>query len=202
MNFKLRQLLTGLAALILFLAIMLILIPVLAFERPQTINGTLESLITKGVDGWDVRKLDVADSAEMRDQVFRVLRFDDVVYLGYRHEEIEVQLNVAYWKPGTVPYGQVGVHTPDTCWVNAGWTREKRAHGQSLVIGDKKTKPAETGQYSMRGQTLHVAFWHLVGGRAHSYEQFGWSDGISGVKQRLPNLFTDLRRYGFNLAQE
>jgi hypothetical protein len=45
-------------------------------------------------------------------------------------------------------------------------------------------------------------FWHLVGGRVHGYEQYGWRNGLAGVRDRLPNLLRDLRRYGLNLAQE
>ena len=56
----------------------------------------------------------------------RILQFDEMVYRSYRQGGVEVQIYAAYWKPGSAPYGQAGVHTPDTCWVNAGWKMGKR----------------------------------------------------------------------------
>ena len=45
-------------------------------------------------------------------------------------------------------------------------------------------------------------FWHMVGDQAHSYEQYGWRDGLVGFTERFPNLFRDMKKYGLNLAQE
>jgi len=202
MKRSLPRVLTLVAAAVLLVAMGLACVPLFAFKRPQLMHAPLDLLVTADVAGWQMRRLEIADSEEMRSRVMSILRYDDVIFRNYRHGATEVQIYVAYWKPGSVPYGQAGVHTPDTCWVVNGWTAEERRHAQSLTVGQRATKPAETGRYSMRGQKLEVAFWHLVGGRVHGYEQKGWRDGVAGVRERLPHFFQDLRRYGLNLAQE
>jgi hypothetical protein len=202
MKNRARWLLAGLVSCVLVVAWAVTVVPIFAFDRPRRIIERLDMLLSRNVEGWEVRDLDLANSAEMRDQVFRVLRFDDVVYRRYSAGSIEVDVYVAYWKPGTVPYGQAGVHTPDTCWVNGGWKEQRREHARPLRFGHLMTKPAEVGEYSMKGERVSVAFWHLVGGRVHSYEQYGWKDGLAGIRERLPHFFADVRRYGLNLAQE
>ena len=184
------------------MAATLVCVPLFMFKHPQLIQGSLDSIVTADVEGWQVRKLEIADSAEMRSRVMNILQYDDVIFRDYRRGDTNVQIYVAYWKPGSVPYGQAGVHTPDTCWVTNGWTEEQRRHAQTLSVAECETKPAETGRFALRGQKLDVAFWHLVGGRVNSYEQYNWRDGVAGIRERLPHLFQDLRRYGRNLAQE
>lgn len=201
MKSRFPRLLTFIAAAVLVLAVGLAIVPRIGFERPQVIQKPLESLLPADVEGWETRRLEIAESPEMRSRAMSILRFDDVLYRSYRHGSIEVQVYVAYWKPGTVPYGQAGVHTPDTCWVATGWKQEERQYSQALKSGGRVTKPSETGRFSLREVKLDVVFWHLVGGRVHTYLQYGWLDGMAGVRERLPHLFQDLRRYGLNLAQ-
>lgn len=161
---RLPRLLTFIAAAVLVLAVGLAIVPRFGFERPQVIQKPLESLLPADVEGWETRRLEIAESPEMRSRVMSILRFDDVLYRSYRHGSTEVQVYVAYWKPGTVPYGQAGVHTPDTCWVTNGWKQEERQYSQALKSGGRVTKPAETGRFSLREAKLDVVFWHLVGG--------------------------------------
>jgi hypothetical protein len=118
----------GLTAL-LGLAAVLTIGPLFASNRRQTIDRPLREIVPAEVAGWRVRELDVADSEEMRSTVMRILQFDDIVFRSYEKPGALVQVYAAYWKPGSVPYGQAGVHTPDTCWVYAGWTMEQREHG-------------------------------------------------------------------------
>lgn len=138
----------------------------------------------------------------MRSAVVRILQYDDVLYRSYRRQGTEVQVYVAYWKPGSVPYGQAGVHTPDTCWVNAGWTMDAKTNCCEMTGGPRSSKLGEWRQFSLKGTSLQVFFWHLVGDRVHNYDQYGWRNGFFGLLDRVPNLFRDIRRYGFNLAQE
>lgn len=187
---------------VLAVSVALAVLPRFFSDHRQTLTEPLAAVIPARLEGWEVRDLDLADSEEMRSAVLRILRFDEVVYRGYRRGGTEVQIYAAYWKPGSVPYGQAGVHTPDTCWVNAGWRMDKREHAQSVRVDGAMLKPVEIGDFSKNGHRLHVMFWHLVGVEVHGYEQYGWRSGLAGVRARLPNLFRDLRRYGFNLAQE
>jgi len=189
-------------AVVLAITCLLFVLPSFFSDKTRRIVEPLATLVPADVDGWQVRTLDVADSAEMRSTVERILRYDDVVYRSYRRGSTEVQVYAAYWKPGSVPYGQAGVHTPDTCWVNTGWTLLDRENGRAMVCGDQRLKPVEWRRFEADRTKLHVLFWHLVGDQVHTYEQYGWRDGVFGVVDRLPNLFRDMRRYGLNLAQE
>jgi len=75
-----------------------------------------------GTFGWSVRTLPIADSEEGREQTKKVLRYDDVIYRTYQRGAIEVQI-YALLHPGSVPYGQAGVHYTgyvlDCQWVDA-----------------------------------------------------------------------------------
>jgi hypothetical protein len=192
----------GIAIVALAVAVVLAIVPLFLSNARQRITLPLAQLVPAEVSGWTVRTLDVADSEELRNRVEQILQYDDVVFRSYRRGTVEVQVYATYWRPGSVPYGQAGVHTPDTCWVVAGWSLQGKAHGQTIRCGDGSLKPVESRRFTSKGQTLNVWFWHLVGDHVHTYEQYGWRSGLAGVRERLPNLFRDLRRYGFNLAQE
>lgn len=199
---KIQPLLLAGAGLVLLTALVLCLVPLFASDATVRITRPLAEVVPNSVAGWQVETLDVADSAEMRNRVERLLEYDDVIYRAYRKGGTEVQVYVAYWKPGSVPYGQAGVHTPDTCWVNAGWQMQDKVNGRVVRCGERTMKPVEARRFGISAQKLYVMFWHLVGDRVHGYEQYGWRDGLAGYRERLPLLFKDLRRYGFNLAQE
>lgn len=190
------------SALVLTFAAGLAVMPLFFSDRTQTRTDRLDKIVPDQTAGWTVKTLPVAESEEARSATESILRYDDVVYRSYRRGSVEVQLYVAYWKPGSVPYGQAGVHTPDTCWVNAGWTIQDKVNSRVMECGDQRLKPSEWRRFAVKHQAVHVLFWHLVGGRVHTYDQYGWRNGFAGILDRVPNLFRDIRRYGFNLAQE
>jgi hypothetical protein len=187
---------------LLLAAASLAILPPLFSDTSRRITRPLAEQVPETVTGWRVETLNVAESAEMRDRVERLLRYDDVVFRSYRRGASEVQIYAAYWRPGTVPYGQAGVHTPDTCWVNAGWSMDAKVNAREFRCGNQLMKPSEWRVFSHGGHPLYVLFWHLVGEDVHTYEQYGWRDGVGGVIDRLPNFFRDVRRYGLNLARE
>lgn len=196
-----RWVLAGLA-LVLAVAASLAVLPAFFSNRTRIITEPLDQVVPAAVDGWTVKTLPVADSPEMRSAVVKILRYDDVIYRAYRRGATEVQIYAAYWKPGSVPYGQAGVHTPDTCWVSDGWTMHDRVDDTARACGGNWLKPGEWRRFTFQGQTLYVVFWHLVGGRVHTYDQYGWRNGPLGYLQRLPHLFKDIRQFGFNLDEE
>lgn len=151
--------------------------------------------------GWSSRELPLGETEETKNAVANILRFDDYFSRSYRLGTSEVTLYVAYWKPDKVPPRAVGVHTPDTCWVQNGWKRLARAHGVPLSMPTGRAlKPAEFGIYSLRGNTQQVYFWHLVGGNPYFYEQEGLHSltaplqdlATFGLNQRRDQLFVRL----------
>ncbi len=147
---------------------------------------SLAEAVPAEIPGWQSRVVPLAETEELKQAVSEVLQFDDVLTRGYSSPGADITLYIAYWRPGKVPPRSVGVHTPDTCWVQNGWTRETREYRVPLATVRGPLKPAESGTYRLHGTRLHVLFWHLVGGRPYAYEQ----EGLHALSAPLQDLFT------------
>lgn len=191
-----------LSAVVLLSAVVILWMPSLLPNEPATLQKPLDETIPSHLDGWRIRSLPVAESEEMKKTVENVLHFDDVIFRMYEKSGVRVQIYVAYWKPGSVPYGQAGAHTPDTCWINNGWSCTERRRAVSSGIGGIDLKPYEAGTFELTGHTVHVIFWHLVGGRPYDYEQKGWDAGFVGYAKRLGYIIHDLKAFGLKLRHE
>ncbi len=165
------------------------------FSRPEvTKQGELEELIARDIRGWTVEDLPLGQTEEVINQVEGRLRFDDVISRVYRSGDVQVGVYIAYWEPGKMPVRLVGVHTPDTCWIQNGWScTERESNLQKEVVG-QNLKPAEYGIYEIESAVQHVLFWHIVGDRIHTYEQQGMHS--------LTAAWEDIFRYGLNQRQE
>ena len=163
----------------------------------STLYQPLEQVVPHNLPGWTVRDVPLADTQEGRTAVEDILRYDDYISRSYSRGDTEITLYIAYWKPDRMPPRLVGRHTPDRCWVQSGWICDARSRAVVLPGSDgEPLKPAETGVYSFPNRTtLHVAFWHLVGGRAYSY-------GPDEAAATIFATFTDLRTFGLNQRQE
>lgn len=170
-------------------------------RSPPRPAPSLAGIIPTELPGWTGRELPLGETEELKNQVAATLRFDEHVSRLFTRGGVMVTLYAAYWRPDKVPPRAVGVHTPDTCWIQNGWTRLDRTSSVPLSIGPGlPLKPAEFGVYSLRGNTQHVYFWHLVGGQAYSYEQDGlhslvapFQDMVSfGLEQKQEQLFVRL----------
>ena len=159
-----------------------------------SLEQPLEEIIATDVPGWTEEAMDLANSPESAARISDRLKFDDAFFRLYRRGNAFVMLYVAYWKPGKVPYRWAGAHTPDTCWVQAGFEREEREYKVPFSVNDTRFDPAEFGIYSKDGTAHRVHFWHLIGGEAYGYQQKG-EHNIFGSLQ-------DIRDYGLNLRQE
>jgi hypothetical protein len=60
----------------------------------------------------------------------------------------------------------------------------------------------ETGTFEKDHQTVHVIFWHLVGGTPMAYDLVGWQNGLAGRIERLPTLLQDFSRFGLDQRKE
>jgi len=167
-----------------------------AFVPPPepTLHRQLAEIVPEDLDGWRVRDLDMADSPEASARVSDFLNFDDALFRVFERGDTFVGLYIAYWTPGKASYRWAGAHTPDTCWVLNGWSREKREYSVPFEHESTAFEPAEFGVYSKDGTAQNVYFWHLVGGDAFGYSQEG-----------TPNIFAsllDVKHHGLNLRQE
>lgn len=141
-----------------------------------------------------MEELPLGQTEEVVNAVESRLRFDDVLSRVYTNGNTQVGLYIAYWEPGKMPVRLVGVHTPDTCWIQNGWTCTERESNVAKQVAGQPLKPGEFGIYETEYHRQHVLFWHIVGSRIHTYEQQGM--------HALNAAFQDIRQYGLNQRQE
>ncbi len=153
-------------------------------------------------DGWRSIDQDIATTPEEQAQVESVLHYDDAVCRIYTNGPTQVQVYIAHWLPGKFSPAKVGSHSPDTCWVHNGWEQFERNQGVQRDLAGGTLLPMETGTYKKDGQSVHVIFWHLVGGVPMSYDLVGWENGLAGRIERLPVLVEDFKRFGLDQRKE
>lgn len=167
-----------------------------AFVPPaeRTFNESLADVIPSELPGWKTKDLEIADTSAASMRISDFLNFDDSIFRTFTKGDTTVGLYIAYWSPGKTSYRWAGAHTPDTCWVLAGWNCTKREHSVPFQNGDTHFQPAEYGVYEKGLDKQNVYFWHLVGNEAYTYKQNG-----------VPNIFAsliDIRHHGLNLRKE
>ncbi len=191
-----RAFLAALAA-VLVLAIGLI---VYGENRPleRKFHGSVKDLLPKPeeIPGWTVQYLPIADTPEMQAKVNEVLNYDDGVFAVYAKGSMRISVYIAYWAPGRMPTKEIARHTPDVCWVNAGWKRTMWESIPELNIrnGGPTIKHTEHRTFVAGGDTQHVAFWHLVDDTVYSYG--------TGARPPWYAVIADTLRWGVKQRQE
>ena len=162
---------------------------------PQAnLSQRLESLFPENFNQWEIADQDIAESPESSARISDFLNFDDVINRIYQKDSLLIGLYIAYWTPGKASYRWAGANKPDTCWILNGWTCKLREHSVPFRLADEQLEPAEFGIYNKDGNDEHVYFWHIVGGRSHTYKQMG-----------TPNIFgaiNDIQKHGLSLRKE
>lgn len=159
-----------------------------------TLYQQISEIVPSKLSGWTIKDLDMAESPESSARISEFLNFDDALFRMFTYEDTKVGLYIAYWSPGKASYRWAGAHTPDTCWVQNGWTCTDREYSVPFQHGDAHFQPAEYGVYEKNATAQKVYFWHLVGGEAFSYKQ-----------QNGHNIFgalLDIKHHGLDLRQE
>ena len=165
----------------------------------------LKERLLREVAGWTVEEQAIAETAEMKRAVGELLNFDDAILLSYRRGGRQFDVYAAYWKPGKMSQRLVAGHTPDVCWVGAGWRKisaESEAAGSAADAGASGVAGAGTRAWFPEGGEFRVfddpggarrwvAFWHLAGGRAVSY-------GNGGGPPPWWSVFSDLAKHGLD----
>jgi hypothetical protein len=172
------------------------------FPSSLTLTTSLETVIPAEVVGWSVRTLPIADTEALQNQVSKVLRYDEAVFRNYQRGSLQVGIYAAHWNPGKASYSVAGAHTPDTCWVAAGWSRSLREHAVPIRVANRSMIPAEMGTFEKGGSVQHVMFWHLVGGRPITFDQVGWDERWPARFKRGLSFITDLARFGFDQRRD
>lgn len=153
--------------MVLFTALFLVIIDRHGHESavfsPSTVYRELKGL---RAPGWTVSELPLAETEFSRDIVAKSLRYDEYAYLHFASATRSFSVYVAYWKPGKVEIREVNTHTPDTCWVNSGWSTRWRQGGFAGAGPTAELQPGQYRCYENGGVVQYVAFWHLIGGES------------------------------------
>jgi hypothetical protein len=160
----------------------------------STMHEKLADIVPSDLPGWKIKDMDMAESPESSARITDFLNFDDALFRVFQKGETFVGLYIAYWTPGKASYRWAGAHTPDTCWVQNGWTRKEREYSVPFGSAKAQFQPAEYGVYEKDGSAQNVYFWHLVGGQAFSYKQQGGHNILAAL--------IDIKQHGLNLRQE
>lgn len=143
---KPRIILSG-AILLLLTAIALV---VYGSTRPveRTFHGKLADILPDAPPGWTRTLRPIADSPEMQEAVGELLNFDDGIFVDYTRGTDRLSVYIAYWTPGKMSHRLVAGHTPDVCWVGAGWVCQERGaisyelsaiSGQRAEVGGRRS---------------------------------------------------------------
>jgi len=215
---KPRLLLIAAALALLGIAVGLV---VYGSTRPltSTFHGRLADLMPPAPAGWARTEQPIADSPEMRQKVDELLSYDDGAFYVYTSGPLRLSVYAAYWQPGKMSTRLVAGHTPDVCWVGAGWQCTERGEVSNYLEANPGTgayrlhsvpvggtppsrtdrlqsllPPAESRTFVAQGTTEYVWFWHLVDGHPQSYD--------TGGKPPWHAMFTDMIRRGFDQRGE
>ncbi|MBA4135876.1 MAG: hypothetical protein C0518_01010 [Opitutus sp.] len=147
-----------------------IVLQLLPKRAPEVGRGQhLRQVLPEDLPGWSGTDLPLGQNEAVSGAVEKTLRFDDAYFREFRSGRGTVALYVAYWGPGKMPVQLVSSHTPDRCWVENGWSREKVRHA---VAAASAVRPGEWRLFKApSGQKLNVLFWHVVGDDLYDYGQ-------------------------------
>jgi hypothetical protein len=165
--------------------------------RERTHRGSIIGVLPSAAElaGWSVEFIPVADTPETQAKVAELLNYDEAVFAIFRKGTHRLSVYAAYWSPGKMPHRLVASHTPDVCWVVAGW-KVLATHSNVVLVGSTggPLMPGEQRTMMFAGRVEHVVFWHLLDGRSQSY----------GTNWRPPwyAFFNDLLARGLNQKPE
>jgi hypothetical protein len=159
-------------ALMLALAVGLQCIP--SKEAPYHVPEPekLSAMAPVAVNGWEVREQPLGDTESLREQVQQILQFEQAFFRVYRRGGTDVGVYVAYWGADQEMHPMdAATHSPDLCWINAGWREERHDYAYRLQDGvGQDLKIAQFRVFTMEnGARQEVLFWHLMGGRLSGY---------------------------------
>jgi hypothetical protein len=163
---------------------------VFAGRSDRKFNGQVVDLLPRAdeLPGWTRAIRPLAETLEMQRAVAEVLNFDDAAYVDYSSPQMRVSVYIAYWSPGKMSHRLIAGHTPDVCWVDAGWIpQETGVETEALGKDASHSLAFERRVFELRGTLEHVVFCHLVDGRPTSYGTGGlppWYAIFSDILQK------------------
>lgn len=164
------------------------------FRNPvdPSLQVALADLLPTGKEsGWSFQDLPLGNTESMNRKAHELLQVTDYVYRRYSGNGYSIEVYVAYWAPGAMPARLMNGHTPDSCWVHAGWQISERRYDEIVSLGELKSEPGNWRRFEKAGTSLNVAFWHLLNGTSYSYAH---QDLTTRLKQLVLDPFLPERR--------
>jgi hypothetical protein len=175
---------------------------------PRVLKIPLEEFFSDAPSGWVKTVRPVAETPELQKAVDKILNYDDAVFVDYVYGTRRVSVYAAYWKPGKMSPRLIASHTPDICWVGAGWKiAGTHVDLDAGLAGNHAIQVAQKRVMRFGAATENVLYWHLLqgdSGQSSVDEGSGFSGLIRdicsrGLAQRSEQLFV---RVSSNLAFE
>lgn len=200
MSHRVARGLRALAALVLSAGLLLQLWHFRA-PPPPLVSGRLSEAIQPNGAGMMMHDEPLGTTEAGSGEVRKILNFDECVYRRFNAAGREFSVYAAYWTAGKVSVSIVAAHTPDRCWTENGMRCTDTQHRTTFRLGEHPLLPAEVRAFESGqpgGAVVHVAYWHVVGGRAYDYgDRFNavpspwrwgrniWSEAVHGAKEQL-----------------
>jgi hypothetical protein len=184
--------------LILLAAILLMAVGVQFYpqQEAQVVEreGELADFLPRVVPGWRSEDRPIAETELVQDAVDEILNYDDALLRFYEQGQRHFSVYVAYWTPGKMSHRLIAGHTPDVCWVGAGWVCEYRDFSHFRSLRGQPLAEAQYRIFETRGNVQHVLYWHISGGELISYR--------TGTTPPVTAILRDIWQKGLNQRQE
>ena len=131
----------------------------------------LSQLLPPANHGWSADDIPVADTETLKTKVREMLNYSTAVQRRYRLGEREFTVYVAYWTPARMHPRQIAGHTPDVCWVAAGWRMGDEDYAREARFKGRALWHAQYRKFTAGEQIRHVLYWHLAGGRLSGFAE-------------------------------
>jgi hypothetical protein len=170
------------------------------------VTAPLNTLLPRELPGWQVSDHPLAESEEERSTVSETLNYNDAIFRLYRRGSEAFAVYFAHWNPGRMSPRLIAAHTPDVCWMGAGWEDrpelEKRAgvgaytEAETVALLEARAG-LMAGQFRVfknKNNVQNLLWWHIYGGEIYNYDTHFAAPWYA--------MFTDLLNHGLNQRSE
>lgn len=162
----------------LFVALALLTISIftnLLFDRSELVTVSGEAVIPTLFEGADFE-------ISIRQKIGRSIREDEKIdeLLNYNIARSytlralggrTVDVYIAYWEPGRQHERNIGDHTPDICWTQAGWEMSIPFDSEINYDNDTRIPAFQNRVFTKDGVHRYTWYSHLVGGTPSPYSR-------------------------------
>jgi len=186
---------SGFSGLILTVATIALLVESSGVRKQYLVKPLLAVAPSdKELPDWRITAIPIAESPEIKAAVAELLNYDDAIQFNYEKAGVSVMIYAAYWRPEKMSYRAIQSHTPDQCWIGAGWELKERMPASVSYGEGSKSLPVAGRIFQLKGVEMKVLFCHLLGGRVVQQDE--------NQRPRWYVAFADLFEGGMRAREE